>query len=79
MANVQNENGFLMSDKDNKVIKNIEFYGSTVEEAIKNALTELSVSREELQIKVVSEEKKGLFGMQGEKPAKIIVNFKKNC
>jgi spoIIIJ-associated protein len=68
-----------MSEEKNKEEKNIEFYGSTIDEAIKNALQELSVSKEELQIKVVSEEKKGLFGMQGEKPAKIIVNFKKNC
>jgi spoIIIJ-associated protein len=79
VENVQKENGFKMSEEKNKEEKNIEFYGSTIDEAIKNALQELSVSKEELQIKVVSEEKKGLFGMQGEKPAKIIVNFKKNC
>jgi len=53
----------------------IEFEGGSVEEAISKAL---KVSRNEIIIKVVSEEKKGLFGMEGEKPAKIKVSFKKN-
>ncbi|MFA6378205.1 MAG: Jag N-terminal domain-containing protein [Candidatus Omnitrophota bacterium] len=57
--------------------KGIEFYGRTVEESIQNAIKELNVPRESLNIKVVSEEKKGLFGMEGEKPAKIIASFKK--
>ena len=55
----------------------IEFYGKTVEEAIGKAIKHLNVPRETLVIKVVSEEKKGLFGMQGEKPAKIIVSILK--
>ncbi len=75
MANVQNEDGFLMSKEENKKLKNIEFYGTSIEDAIQKALRELNVPREAVLIKVVSEEKKGLFGMQGEKPAKIIVNF----
>ena len=53
----------------------IEFYGKTVDEAIGKAIKNLNVPRETLAIKVVSEEKKGLFGMQGEKPAKIIVSL----
>ena len=53
----------------------IEFYGKTVEVAIKKAVKQLNVPRETLAVKVVSEEKKGLFGMQGEKPAKIIVSI----
>ncbi|MEW5894876.1 MAG: Jag N-terminal domain-containing protein [Candidatus Omnitrophota bacterium] len=52
------------------------FEGVTVEEAIQNALKELKCDREDLRIKVVSEEKKGLFGMEGAEPAKIVV-FKK--
>jgi predicted RNA-binding protein Jag len=54
--------------------KEIEFYGNTAEEAIQKASKELNVPRESLAIRIVSEEKKGLFGMQGEKPAKIIVS-----
>ena len=50
-----------------------EFEGSTVEEAICKAEKSLQVSRENLEIKVVCEEKKGLFGMRGAKLAKIKV------
>lgn len=56
--------------------KSIEAYGVTVEEAIQKALKELNVGRDSVVVKVVSEEKKGLFGMEGEKPAKIIVSLK---
>ena len=57
-------------------IKNIEVEGATVEDAIKKALTILNVSREEVLIKIVCEEQKGLFGMEGAKPAKIKVSIK---
>ena len=56
----------------------VEVEGNTVEDAIKKALQLLNVSRNEVKIRVVCEEKKGLFGMEGEKPAKIKVTFKKN-
>ncbi|MBP9853888.1 MAG: Jag N-terminal domain-containing protein [Candidatus Omnitrophica bacterium] len=56
--------------------KVFEFEGDTVDEAIKNALRELSIAREEIIIKVVSEEKKGLFGLSGGSPAKISVKSK---
>lgn len=45
--------------------------GKTVEEAIKKALGQLKARRAEVQIKIVSEEARGLFGMPGAKPAKI--------
>ena len=48
-----------------------EFEGATVEEAIGKAEKAMGVSRETLDIKVVCEEKKGLFGMRGAKLAKI--------
>ena len=51
----------------------IEVEGATVEDAIKKALEILNVPREQITVKVVSEEQKGLFGMEGAKPAKIIV------
>ena len=58
--------------------KNIEVEGSTVEEAIKKALEILNVSRDDVVVKIVCEEKKGLFGMEGAKPAKIKVFLKEN-
>lgn len=58
--------------------KSVEFEGGTVEEAIKKAVAVLNVPREAIVIKVVCEEKKGLFGMEGAKPAKIKVWVKEN-
>jgi len=57
--------------------KSIEVEGQTVEEAIKKATGLFNVAREDIVIKVVSEEKKGLFGMEGAKPAKIKATLKK--
>lgn len=57
--------------------KSIEVEGHTVEEAIKKAQELLNASRENIIVKVVSEEKKGLFGMEGAKPAKVRVTLKK--
>ncbi len=58
------------------VQKTTEFEGKTVEEAIKKAVKTLDVSRETLKIKVVCEEQRGLFGMEGAKQAKIKVSLK---
>ena len=63
---------------ENLKIKNsleFEFEGKTVEEAVKKAVDALKVERKNLNISVVSEEQKGLFGMAGAKPARIIVTF----
>jgi len=68
----------MENDAPNKGLpKSIEVEGQTVEEAIKKATELLSVARENIVIKVVSEEKKGLFGMEGAKPAKIKATLKK--
>lgn len=56
--------------------KSIEIEGTSVEDAIKQALAKLKVPRKAISVKVVSEEQRGLFGMQGAKPAKIIVTLK---
>jgi len=58
--------------------KSVEIDGSNVEEAIKKALKYFNVNRDEINIKIVCEEKMGLFGMEGAKPAKIIASLKKN-
>ena len=47
------------------------FTGSTVEEAIQKGLNELNIPRMKAQIKVVSREKKGFFGLFGTKPAQV--------
>lgn len=60
-----------------KNVQSVEFEGTDVEDAIKKAISHFSVSREDLSIKIVCEEKKGLFGMEGAKPAKIKVSVKK--
>ena len=56
--------------------KSFEFEGGTVEDAITKALKTLKVSRETIKVKVLSEEQRGLFGMEGAKPAKIRVTIK---
>ena len=56
--------------------RSIEVEGADVEDAIKKALDILKVPREEIVVKVVCEEQKGLFGMEGAKPAKIKVTVK---
>ncbi len=55
----------------------IEIEGRTVKDAVKKALKELKAHRSQVIIEVVSEEEKGLFGMQGAKPAKVRVSIKK--
>lgn len=56
---------------------NIEVEGKTVEEAIKKVLKTLGLKREQVNIEVLCEEKKGLFGMPGAKPAKVRATTKK--
>ena len=54
----------------------VEIEGKTVEEAVKKALKDLDLPRSKVKIEVLSEEKKGLFGMRGAKPAKVRVTLK---
>ena len=56
--------------------KALEFEGNTVDAAIKKAVKAFNVPRETLDIKVVCEEQRGLFGMAGVKAAKIKVAIK---
>jgi spoIIIJ-associated protein len=56
----------------------IEIEGKTVEEAVKKALKELRLKREQVKIEVLCEEEKGLFGMPGAKPAKVRVSLVKS-
>jgi len=54
----------------------IEAEGKSVGEAIDKALKTLRVSRDKVDVKVLSEEKLGLFGMDGAKPARVRVQLK---
>lgn len=51
------------------------FEGSTVEEAIQKGLTQLGLSREEVEVEVVEEAKKGFLGL-GKKTAKVKMTAK---
>ena len=55
----------------------IEIEGKTVEAAIKTALKKLNLQRGQVEIEVLFEGEKGLFGMPGVKPAKVRVRPKK--
>jgi len=54
----------------------VESEGSSIDEAIKNGLMTLNTTRDKVNVKVVCEEKKGLFGMDSAKPAKVIISIK---
>jgi predicted RNA-binding protein Jag len=53
----------------------IEVEGKTTAEAVKKALKQLKVKRDEVNIEVLCEEEKGLFGMEGAKMAKVKVSL----
>ena len=68
----------MENNESNKDLpKSIEVEGQTVEKAIKKATELFNVAREDIVVRIVSEEKKGLFGMEGAKPAKIKATLKK--
>ncbi len=56
-------------------MQSVEVEGKTLKEAIDRALAQLKAKRNEVKIEVLSEEKRGLFGLKGEKPAKIRVTI----
>lgn len=57
-------------------MNSIEAEGKTTKEAIRLALKKLGVPRNKVEIKILSEEDKGLFGMEGAKLAKVRVTVK---
>lgn len=58
--------------------KSIEVEGVSTRAAIKKALELLGVTRDRVEIKVLSEEEKGLFGMKGGRQSKIRVTLKED-
>ena len=59
--------------------KTIEIEAKTVKEAIEIALKKLKARKEDVDIKILREEHKGLFGMEGAELAKIKVSIKKKA
>jgi Predicted RNA-binding protein len=59
-------------------MKTIEMTGRTVSEAVKNALTELKLTEDRVEVEVIEEGSKGLFKLLGAKPAKVIVKVKRD-
>jgi len=59
--------------------KAIEVEAKTTKEAIAAALKDLNVRKEDVDIKILREENKGLFGMEGAELAKIKVSIKKKA
>jgi spoIIIJ-associated protein len=59
-----------------KAKRTVEIEDKTAEEAIKKALHELGLTREQVKIEILCEEEKGLFGMAGAKLARVRVSAK---
>lgn len=59
-------------------MKSIEITGRTVEEAISNALKELKLDREKVDIEVLEEGSKGIFKLLGAKPARVKATVKRD-
>ncbi|MBD3426938.1 MAG: hypothetical protein GF409_06885 [Candidatus Omnitrophica bacterium] len=57
-------------------MRTIEVEAVTREEAIKKALKMLHANKQQVEIKVLKEEHRGLFGMEGAEPAKVRVTLK---
>jgi spoIIIJ-associated protein len=56
-------------------VKELTVTGPTVDEAVKDALTQLNVTRDKVDIRVIEEGKKGLLGLFGSKPAVVFVKL----
>lgn len=56
--------------------RSIEKTGKTVQEAVASALEELNADENQVEIEVIEEGGKGIFGLIGSKPAKVRVTMK---
>jgi len=59
-------------------VKEITSTGSSVDEAIETALKQLKASRDEVEVRIIDEGKKGFLGIFGQKPAIVNVKLLKN-
>lgn len=56
--------------------KELEISGKNIDEAIELGLKELNCVKEDIEIKVLDEGTKGLFGLMGAKPARVLLTIK---
>ena len=59
-------------------MKVIEMMGKTIEDAINNALTDLNVARDKVEVETIDEGSRGFLNIIGVKPAKIRVSVKRD-
>jgi spoIIIJ-associated protein len=59
-------------------VKVIEMTGRTVEEAVKNALTELKVAEDKIEVEVLDAGNKGFFNFIGARLAKVKIKVKRD-
>lgn len=57
-------------------MKAVEKSGKTVDDAVSQALKDLGASREEVEVTVLDEPSKGIFGIFGAKMARVMVSLK---
>lgn len=62
---------------ENKIGATIEAEGKSTKEAIDTALKRLGVGKDRVKVQVLSEERKGLFGMKGASQAKVRITIVK--
>ena len=58
-------------------VREVEKTGKNIEEAVEIALAELEIDREDAEIEILEEGNKGLFGIIGNRAARVIVKEKK--
>lgn len=56
--------------------KELEISGKNIEEAISLGLKQLNCTKDDVDIKILDEGTKGLFGLMGSKPAKVLLTLK---
>jgi len=59
-------------------VKQITASGQTVDEAVQTALEQLNTTRDQVDIEIIDEGNKGIFGLFGSKPAVVNVTVRKN-
>lgn len=67
-------------NKQNETLKNLyedlfmfEVEGNNVEDAIEKALKQTKLNKDEISLRVLTEGSPGLFGLRGDKPAKVLI------
>lgn len=59
-------------------MKIIEMEGKTVDEALKNALNQLNLTEDQVEVEIIQEGSRGFLNLIGNKPAKILVKVKRD-